>query len=102
MGLVGMYECVFEMWMGWKNGMFVVVFLVDGESFMGVLSNSMFGLFDIIDGMIDGDMLICQFSVISLMCMKVDCEVIIDGDNLLGFVMVGMFGEMKFLGSCIV
>ena len=99
MGLAGTYECVLETRMGRKDGTLVVVPSADGESFTGMLSNAMLGSLDITDGTIDGDMLTCQLSVTSPMRMKVDCEVIIDGDKLSGFVTAGMFGEMKLSGQ---
>jgi hypothetical protein len=98
MGLAGTYDCVLEAPVGKKSGTLVVVPSTNGEKFSGTLSNDMLGSMEISEGTIDGDMLICQLSVKKPMRMKVNCEVIIDGDDLNGFVTAGMFGEMRLTG----
>ncbi|MFD1613295.1 hypothetical protein ACFSCW_15925 [Sphingomonas tabacisoli] len=98
MSLAGTYECVLKTPLGVKSGSLVVVPSDDGEHFTGSLSNAMLGTMDITDGAIDGNMLLCSLQVTKPMAMKVDCEVIVDGDKLVGFVTAGAFGEMPLSG----
>lgn len=39
--------------------------------------------------------------MIVLMLMMFDCEVIVDGDVLMGIVVVGVFGSFLMLGKCL-
>jgi hypothetical protein len=98
MSVEGTYECVLETPLGKKSGSLVVVPSPDGEHFTGTLSNALLGTIDIAEGTIDGDMLLCQLSVAKPMRMEVECEVIVDGDALVGFITAGRFGEMKLSG----
>jgi hypothetical protein len=98
MGLAGTYSCTLQTPLGKKEGTLTVSPAAEGESFTGTLSNSLLGTMQIEDGTIDGDMLLCRLEVTSPKAMTVDCEVIIDGDNLNGFVTAGMFGELKLTG----
>ena len=99
MSVEGTYECTLKTPLGKKTGTLVVVPSADGEHFTGSLSNSLLGSVEIADGTIDGDMLICQVSVTKPKRMNVDCEMIVDGDKLVGIVTAGMFGEMKMSGQ---
>lgn len=99
MSLAGTYECTLKTPMGAKTGTLVVVPSQDGETFTGSLSNEMLGTVEIPEGTIDANMLLCQMQVTSPMKMKVDCEVIIEDDNLVGFIKAGMFGEMPLKGQ---
>lgn len=98
MSVGGQYECVLKTPLGQKAGTLVVTPSADGESFTGTLSNSLMGTVEISDGTIDGDMLLCQLAVTRPMSMNVECEVIVDGDKLVGVVTAGAFGEMKLSG----
>lgn len=98
MSVAGTYECTLETPMGNQVGTLVVVPSNDGEHFTGTLSNNLMGAVVIPDGTIDGDMLLCQVSVTNPVRMDVDCEVIVDGDRLVGIATAGMFGEMKLSG----
>lgn len=99
MSLAGTYECTLKTPLGAKSGSLVVVPSKDGESFTGSLSNDMLGTVEIDNGTIDGDMLLCSLDVTQPMRMKVECEVIVDGDTLNGFVRAGMFGKMQLTGT---
>lgn len=98
MSIEGTFECVLKTPLGAKSGSLVVIPSSDGEHFTGSLSNGLLGTVEIVDGTIDGDMLLCQVSVTKPMRMQVDCEVIVDGDKLSGFITAGRFGEMKLSG----
>ena len=98
MSLAGTYECELKTPLGKKTGSLVVEPTGDGEHFTGTLSNPLLGSLDIADGTIDGDMLLCSLSVDKPMRMDIECEVIVDGDRLDGFVTAGKFGEMKLTG----
>ena len=98
MSVGGRYECMLKTPLGKKAGTLVVAPSADGERFTGTLSNSLMGTVEIPDGTIDGDMLLCQLAVTRPMAMTVECEVIVDGDKLVGIVTAGSFGEMKLSG----
>ena len=98
MSVAGTFECVISTPMGKKSGSLVVAPSVDGEHFTGNLTNDLLGSIEITDGTIEADMLMCRLSVTSPIKMVVDCEAVVDGDNLVGFVTAGMFGEMKLSG----
>lgn len=98
MSLAGTFECTLDTSLGKKKGTLVVVPSADEETFTGVLSNSMMGEVAIENGTIDGDMLLCSMTIDKPMRMNVDCEVIIDGDKIIGEVTAGMFGSMKLTG----
>jgi len=98
MSVAGHYECTLATPLGKKTGSLVVEPSADGEHFTGTLSNPMLGTLSIEDGQIDGDMLLCQLSVSKPMRMDVECEVIVDGDKLVGFITAGRFGEMQLSG----
>lgn len=98
MSLAGTYECSLKTPMGTKTGTLVVVPSADGDTFTGSLTNEMLGTVEIPEGTIDANMLLCQMRVTSPMKMQVDCEVIIEGDSVVGFISAGMFGEMELKG----
>ena len=98
MSFAGTYECELKTPLGKKSGSLVVVPSADGEHFTGSLSNALLGSLEIEDGTIDGDMLLCSLSVEKPMRMDIECEVIVDGQSLNGFVTAGKFGEMKLTG----
>lgn len=99
MSLAGTFECELKTPLGKKTGSLVVQPSADGEHFTGTLNNPLLGSLEIEDGTIDGDMLLCSLSVDKPMRMDIDCEMIVDGDNLNGFVTAGRFGEMKLTGK---
>jgi hypothetical protein len=99
MSVEGTYECTLKTPLGKKKGTLVVVPSADGTHFTGSLSNSLLGSVDIADGTIEGDMLICQVAVTKPKRMNVNCEMVVEGDTLVGIVTAGMFGEMKMSGQ---
>jgi hypothetical protein len=50
-------------------------------------------------GTIDGNMLLCRLELTQPMRMSAECEIIVDGDTLVGFVTAGRFGEMALSGK---
>lgn len=99
MSLAGTYSCTLKTPLGSKSGSLTVVPGKGGDTFTGILSNPLIGSVEIQDGTIDGDMLLCSLAVDKPMKMTVECEVIVDGDSLNGFVTAGSFGEMKLVGE---
>lgn len=99
MGLTGTYDCSLKTPLGVKTGSLVVRPSASGETFTGTLSNEMMGTVEIAQGTIDGDMLLCSLDVTKPMRMRVECEVIVDGDTLNGLVRAGMFGDMPLTGT---
>lgn len=102
MSVEGTYECTLETPMGKKSGLLVVVPTADGEQFTGTMQNDMLGTVEIANGTIDGDMLLCAMRVTKPMRMKIECEVIVDGDTLNGFVTAGILGELTLTGQRVV
>ncbi|MEO6092592.1 MAG: hypothetical protein ABIT04_05480 [Novosphingobium sp.] len=99
MSVEGTYECTLKTPLGKKKGTLVVVPSADGQRFTGNLSNSLLGSVDITDGTLDGDVLIFQVAVTKPKRMNVECEIVVDGDDLVGIVTAGMFGELKLSGQ---
>ena len=97
MGVAGTYECVFETPMGKKSGRSIVVPTANGESFTGTLSNALLGTVEITRHHRRRHAALPD-NVTSPMRMTIDCEVIVDGDTLNGFVTAGMFGELELSG----
>lgn len=99
MGVAGMFECLLDTPLGKKAGTLRVVPSADGEHFSGELSNDLVGSVAISNGAIDGDMLLCTLKIDKPMRMSAECEVIVDGDKIVGSVTAGMFGKMKLSGQ---
>ena len=95
----GTYECTLKTPMGVKSGNLELRLSDDGETFAGTLTNDMLGTVAIPDGTVDDGMLCCSMAVKKPMKMRVECEMMISGDNLVGFISTGMFGEMELKGK---
>ncbi len=97
--LAGTYQCSLKTPLGARSGSLVVVPSPDGETFTGTLSNDLLGTVDLQGGTIDGNMLLCRLDLTQPMRMSAECEIIVDGDTLVGFVTAGRFGEMALSGK---
>lgn len=91
--LAGTYDFTVATPMGEQSGTMVVVPNVDGTGFDGTLAGSL-GAMEIKDGTITGNTLNWQMNMSMPLPMTLDCEAIIDGDNVIGTIDAGMMGKM--------
>lgn len=98
MSVAGTYEFEVNSPLGAQSGTFIVVPDPSGLSFSGELNGSM-GSTQVTGGSISGNVLSWQMSISSPMPMSLDCEAVVEGDQVTGTVKAGIFGSMPLTGT---
>ncbi len=97
MSVAGTYNTTVKSPMGDQSGTFTVEDNGDG-TFSGNMAGGM-GSMDVEDGKVDGNTLTWKMNMTVPMPMTLECEAVVDGDNLTGNVNAGAFGAMPLSGT---
>lgn len=92
----GVWDCVTETPMGEQRSVFTVI--REGDRFSGTNSAEI-GTVDIEDGRIDGTQISWKMSVTRPMSITLVGKATIDGDQLAGKVVAGIFGSGRMTGT---
>ncbi|MDE1467029.1 hypothetical protein [Aurantiacibacter sp. D1-12] len=91
--LAGTYDFTVSTPMGEQSGTMTVNPNDDGTKFDGTLTGTL-GTMPISDGTISGNTLTWQMKMNMPLPMTLNCEAIVDGDNVAGSIDAGMMGKM--------
>ncbi|WP_271077059.1 hypothetical protein [Aurantiacibacter sp. MUD61] len=91
--VAGTYDFTVSTPMGEQSGTMVVTPNADGTGFDGELNGTL-GTMEIKDGTINGNTLNWQMKMNMPLPMILNCEAIVDGDNVAGSIDAGMMGKM--------
>ncbi|MBH5323364.1 hypothetical protein [Aurantiacibacter sediminis] len=89
----GTYDFTVSTPMGEQTGTMVVTPTADGNGFDGELNGTL-GAMSIANGTINGNTLNWQMKMNMPLPMTLDCEAVVDGDNVVGSIDAGMMGKM--------
>lgn len=91
--VAGTYDFKVSTPMGEQSGIMTVIPNADGTGFDGSITGTL-GSLDISDGTISGNTLTWKMKISMGMPMTLDCEAIVDGDNVVGTIDAGLMGKM--------
>ena len=98
MSVAGTYDCVTKSPMGDQTSTLTVVPGDDGKTFTGSNAGTL-GSMDVENGTIDGNTLNWKMNMTVPMPMTLDCTATVEGDQLMGTVNAGAFGNMAMTGT---